>query len=279
MVEWARHTPWRQGHVLPNEAAQALGAPTLEKPHEIVAVLVSHDCDIAQSPDVEPDVEIIIGRRLTAVDGNYSHGKNARRLHLSFSAGTEHVFAELLATGKRPLEKRILSAITPLLTIQLNQHERGILQRWLAARYRRAAFPDEFDRRLDSTGLREHLGKILKAHGASILAVFFDVDSGLDIARSGKDDTYQVGIYLLYSTEDDPSAAEAAANAAATAIRKAFLERCSGKDGMWQNIELVECEAIADRAMTVHDAERLRRWSADHTSLRAGSAHTILRDE
>jgi hypothetical protein len=279
MVEWARDTPWRQGHVLPVDATTALGIASPDQPNDTVAVVVSHDCDIAQSPDVEPDVEIIVGRRLAAVDGNYSHAKNARRLHLPFSAGNERLTAELPANGKRRIEKSDLAAFTPLLSIQLDPNEHTILQRWLAFRYRRPAFPDEFDRRLGETGLRDRLNKILKINGAWISAVFFDVDSGLDVARSGPNDTYAVGIYLLYSTEADPDAADKAANDAAAAIRKAFLEKCSGQDGVWLHIELVECEAIADRAMTVHQAEHLRRWSADHISLRAGSAHPILREE
>ncbi|MDA8248465.1 MAG: hypothetical protein M0Z28_04745 [Rhodospirillales bacterium] len=279
MVEWARDTPWRQGHVLPADATTALGVASPEQPNDTVAVVISHDCDIAQSPDVEPDVEIILGRRLPATDGNYEHAKNARRLHLSFSAGAERLIADLPATGKRLIRKSDLAAFEPLMSIELDRNEHATLQRWLAARYRRSAFPDEFDRRLDETGLRDRLGKILKIYGTSISAVFFDVDSGLDVARSGQNDIYVVGIYLLYSTEADPAAAEKAANAAATAIRKAFLEKCSGTDGVWLHIELVECEAIADRAMTVHQADHLRRWSADHISLRAGPAHPILREE
>lgn len=279
MVEWARDTPWRQGHVLPVDATTALGVASPEQPNDTVAVVVSHDCDLAQGPDVEPDVEIIVGRRLRAVDGNYTYAKNARCLHLSFGAGNERLAAELPANGKRRIEKSDLAAFTPLASIQLDPNERTILQRWLAARYRRPAFPDEFDRRLAETGLRDRLDKIMKAHGAWISAIFFDVDSGLDVARSGQNDTYAVGIYLLYSTEVDPDAADKAAAAAATAIRKAFLEKCSGKDGVWLHIELVECEAIADRAMTVHQSEHLRRWSADHISLRAGPAHPILRGE
>jgi hypothetical protein len=279
MVEWARDTPWRQGNVLPADATMALVIASADQLNDMVAVVVSHDCDLAQSPDIEPDVEIIVGRRLTAVDGNYSHAKNARRLHILFSAGNEGSAAELPANAKRRIKKSDLAAFTPLPSMQLNPNERTVLQRWLAARYKRPAFADEFDRRLDETGLRDRLGKILKTHGASISAVFFDVDSGLDVARSGQNDTYAVGIYLLYSTDVDPDGADKAANAAATAIRKAFLEKCSGRDGVWLHIELVECEAIADRAMTVHQAEHLRRWSADHISLRAGPADPILREE
>ena len=64
MVEWVRDAPWRQGHILPVDAMIALGIASSEQLNDSVAVVVSHDCDIAQSPDVDPDVEIILGRRL-----------------------------------------------------------------------------------------------------------------------------------------------------------------------------------------------------------------------
>ncbi len=278
-MAWAGDTPWRQGHVLAVDATIALGIASSEQASDIVAVVVSHDCDIAQSAEVEPDVEIIVGRRLTAVDGNYSHAKNARLLHLTFSAGDERLAAELRSSGKRQISKSDLAPFSPLMSIQPDRNEQNILQRWLAARYRRAAFPDEFNARLDQTGVRDRLGKTLKKYGGSISAVYFDVDGGLDVARSGEDDTYAVGIYLLYSTAADPNAAEQAANESADAIRKAFREKCSGKDGVWRHLELVECEAVADRAMTVHQADSMSRWSADHISLAAGPAHAILSEE
>jgi hypothetical protein len=280
MAEWGRDTQWRQGHVLSDAAVTAFGLSSPEKLGETVVVVVSHDCDLAQLPDVEPDVEIIVGRRLTSADGNCTYSKNARRLHLPFSNGNERLTADLLATGKRRVAKSDLAAFAPVRSISITVSERATLQRWLAARYRRAAFPDEFDRRLDTTGLRDRLAKILKSRGVFVSAVFFDVDRGEDIDRSGQPDPYSVSVYLLYNTETDPEAAEEAANAAAGEIRKAFLDRCFSKQSnSWVHVELVECEAIADQAMTMLQAEQLKRWSANHVSLKAGAQHSILRDE
>src|SRR5271166_411944 len=84
----------------------------------------------------------------------------------------------------------------------------NILQRWLAARYRRSAFPDEFDRRLERTGVRDRLSKILKSAGTLVAAIYFDVDQGEEISRTGPDDPYTLAIYLLFSTDADPQAAE-----------------------------------------------------------------------
>lgn len=279
MATWGRDTPWRQGHVLPDQAVKAVGFLT-GAPTDVVAIVVSHDCDLAQDPSVEPMVEVIVGRRIATADGNFTYAKNARRLHLTFNAGAEHLGAEFEASRKTQVTKDQLAEFEPIETVKLTPVERNILQRWLAARYRRSAFPDEFDRRLERTGVRDRLSKILKSAGALIAAIYFDVDQGEEIFRTGSDDPYALVIYLLFSTETDPEAAERAADAANQSIKKAFRDRCLSKEtGTWHDIELVECEAISDQAMTVQQAESLKRWSADHLSLRTEPVQAMLRDE
>jgi hypothetical protein len=277
MVSWERNTPWRQGNIVPYQAAEALGLIPKDAQDNLVFVVISHDCDLAQPPDMEPHVEIIVGRRIEVTNGNFTYGKTARRLHLTYSGGPRSLFVELLATGKISIEKLPLAEYAPLDEIRLTAIELTILQRWLAARYRRSAFSDEFDKRLEATDMHDRISKILKTSGDLIAAVYFDVDEGKDIARSGADDVYTLSIYLLYSTEIDPDTAEEAANNAKAAIKKAFQEKCVTKgSGAWHDIELVECEAISDQAMTVQQAELLKRWSADHLSLRTNPPQPIL---
>ena len=46
------------------------------------AVVVSHDCDLAnENLDVEPDVEVIVGRTIEKADGNFTWAKAPRTLH------------------------------------------------------------------------------------------------------------------------------------------------------------------------------------------------------
>jgi hypothetical protein len=279
MASWERNTPWRQGNIVPYEVAEALGLLPNDAPDTAVFVVISHDCDLAQPPGIEPHVEIIVGRKIEAIDGNFAYGKTARRLHLTYSGGPNSLLVELLATEKKFAEKLPLSEYTPLTATRLTAIELRILQRWLAARYRRSAFPDEFDRRLVATGIHDRISKILKTSGDLIAAIYFDVDEGKDISRSDSGDVYTLSIYLLFSTEIDPNAAEAIANNAKEAIKKAFQEKCVTKgSGAWHDIELVECEAISDQAMTVQQADLLKRWSADHLSLRTDPPQPMLND-
>ena len=69
---------WRQGDVLTTEGARAL-ALTHPDGAEIAVVVISHDCDIVQKAAVEPVVEVIVGRKIEKINGNFAHAKSARR--------------------------------------------------------------------------------------------------------------------------------------------------------------------------------------------------------
>jgi hypothetical protein len=142
------------------------------------------------------------------------------------------------------------------------------LQHWLAARYHRAAFADEFENRLKAkpSKLDRKIAQALNHAGQHVLAVFFDVDDGEEVERDGPDDLYRLRVTVLYdSTEDEPNAykvAQEAANAIEVAFVKAF-----GADGHWHDIQLLSCDAVSDSAMTVAESRLLKRWRLDHMSL------------
>ena len=52
MAEWARETPWRQGHLLNSDAIGALGFHHSGLQDRILVVIATHDCDLAQLPEL-----------------------------------------------------------------------------------------------------------------------------------------------------------------------------------------------------------------------------------
>ncbi len=286
MADWTRDTPWRQGLWLSADSVQALGFLSGEPAAELAVVVISHDCDLAQSPEGEPVVEVIVGRVVAEADGTYTNAKNLRRLHLPCTAGTRQVTVELDATGKRLVAKRAsdatpgLAGHVPEPSVKLKPEELRILQMWLAARYRRAAFPDEFDRRLkDETKLAERLGKLFKSAGSHILALFFEVDGHREVLHSGADDPYELRIVVMYSTKHDPTAAQQAAADSAEQIEAAFAKQCKDKvTGQWRWIELASVDVLSDEAITYAMSQRLLKWQADHISLRAAPVQPIFED-
>jgi hypothetical protein len=178
-----------------------------------------------------------------------------------------------MATAKQPIEKQKLFEFSHRDDIELDGRGIGILQRWLAARYYRAAFPEAFEDRLRAAvipGKRAFLKKIeliLSDGGEHIRGLLFDLDEGKDIERQAAEDVYQLGINVLYdSTKDEPTAAvvaEAAAHALEELFRTAFYSEQAG----WQNICLQYCDPISDNGITVAQREMLKQWRLEHMSL------------
>lgn len=290
MGSWSRDTPWRQGHLLQPGAIQELGLAPGLPPEEVAAIVATHDCDLAQLPDGEPVVEVILGTFLGGVpNGSYTNCKNLRRLHVGLSASGKEVYIEIDANRRVLIPKeavdspeRGLSEHLPSASHKMTAREHGIFQRWLAARYRRSAFPDEFDRRLkEETKVAERLAKALKDSGNHIVAVFFDVDGGTENTRNGADDPYELVITLLYATDVDPDIARRAAVEAAETIQSIFDKRCRIKVGdhdTWKWIELVDIEVVSDEALSYAQSQLLKKWQADHISLRTDPEQPMLED-
>ncbi len=266
MAEWTRTTSWRQGHLLTAEAATALKLAPAELQQQPLVIVASHDCDLAQLPQNEPDVEIIVGQIIEIIDGNYSHAKTARTLHIQFD-GKNGLIAEFVATNKGKISKQLLAEFSPDIQYSLSPEAKTTFQRWLAARYRRSAFPDEFERRLRQNKLAEKIAKAVKPSGDSITAVLFDVDDGEEKTKSGND-IYVLDIYLLHGDFPSYDEAETAANAAKNSIKHAFREKLFDKhSGLWQLIELRDVEVIYEEVLTYRQFAQMKPWRLEHISL------------
>ncbi|MBI7215605.1 hypothetical protein JEY49_00055 [Pseudomonas aeruginosa] len=278
MAEWNRNeTLWRQGLLLASDAVEALGLHHPESPERTLVIVASHDCDLAQSPEKEPDIEVVIGRLALEKDGNSTHAKNACKLHIEFT-GADTFWAEFEATAKSKVGKLELNRHAPRSGATLSPECHAVFQMWLASRYRRSAFPDEFERRLTSKDfkLHERISKAVKPHGDLIAGVFFDVDEGVEINRNGADDTYTLDIIIMHSADPNFEEAEKAAESAAATITQAFKEKLFSPTSTWQHIELRSCDAVSESVLTYQQFKQLKRWRLEHLSLAADPQQPVL---
>lgn len=172
---------WVNGHVKPSgvkgmcspmmPARPLLALSHPDSPERTFVVVISHDCDLAADPGREPFVEVVTGRLIDAIKAD-SHAKSARRLQIEFHGPQGLLAAELSAAHKTLVKKDDLAAFDPRTDVRLDAQGHSILQRWLAARYRRAAFPDEFERRLKEARIPRRIEKALDAAGKHMVAVF-----------------------------------------------------------------------------------------------------------
>lgn len=276
MPEWTRNTPWRQGHLLTDEAVRAFELTRRENTDDTVVIVASHSCDLAQPPEKEPHVEVIVGSRIKKLDGNNTHAKSSRTLHIGFE-GNEPLLAQFVITEKQAILKKLLADFKPDTDRRLTPKSLATFQIWLASRYRRSAFPNEFESRLTASRLDDKIAKAVRPHGEMITAIFFDVDDGQELSRTGEDDVYVLDIYLLHAAEPDFNTAELAATEAKEKIENAFHSKLfDNQSGDWQGIELRYVEVISEDAMTYRQSKYLKKWRLDYISLGADPQQPVL---
>ena len=272
MTDTHRKVSWRQGDVLTDETAKALNLQHSENPNGTLVVVISHDCDLAAAVEKEPVSEVIVGQRIKEL-GADSYGKTARRLHIEYQTDAGPIALELMATAKRQTSKAELFATDPRQDVWLDGRGIGILQRWLALRYHRAAFPEAFENRLRAAniaGKRTFLKKIesiLSDEGNHIRALLFDLDEGKSVERETPEDLYQLGIVVLYDSLRNERTAAAAAAEVAQGLEKLFETAFHLPSSGWQNIFLQYCDPVSDSAITVAQKELLKQWRLEHMSL------------
>lgn len=269
-VVWTRDTPWRQGHFLTAEAIQALGVSHLETSDSICVVVISHDCDLAiHDLQVEPNVEIIIGRHLPQGNGNYFWAKAPRTLHVDVLRADTPAVVELVATAKAVVPKEALAAFAPDTTYSFSGKSLSALRSWLGVRYNRTAFPDPFVNWLSQFKVDKRLAKIIEPVGNLLSAVYFDVDSGMEIDHSDGS-PYNLKIVLAYPPGDDPEQTaddvERLEAEIADLFEKKHFDQATGK---WNGIALKECMSISEDDLVVSKARLLTQWRLEYMTLKA----------
>lgn len=263
---------WRQGHFLAVDDFARLFPEEAAKDN-VVAMVISHDCDLARDPDAEPSVEVLIGKTIQSLNGNYTHAKNARTLHLAASQASNSIFVEFFAASKLSFDKNELLKIVPKHDTKLTFEELNTLQVWLAARYRRSAFPNEFNRRLEGDKVADKIAKKLAPLGETLTGLYFDLEQNEELEKA--ENAYQLGIYVLWKDDGDEDKFSKIENLVLniTAIfEKAFYKKESDQ---WNKIELTECIDVSENAMSYELVSRLQKWNADYISLRASPQHEL----
>jgi len=175
-----RASGWRQGSFVRAAETQGILANAVDHIDfpgdvQIRLAVVTQDCDLVAQAEVEPFVELIGGTEVRSPDALCQNGRNPRQLHIQ-SMGPRNAtsWLEFSIHDRFRIRKDALLALTPDETLQLSGPDVQLLSRWIAKRYTRPAFPDEFNERLRSVDKR--LEKLMKGQTAQpVTGIFLDV--------------------------------------------------------------------------------------------------------
>ena len=262
---WSRNTTWRQGSVLVQKDFQAVGLT--DSPDTDLAIAISHDCDIANdNPDTEPAVEFIFARILEQHNGNYTHGKNPRILHLDYTGNEQTIWLELLASSKVMVQKNLLCQTQPDQVYNLTAIQ--TLQSWLAVRYRRIALPNSLVDRLRSVST--YIEKECKKNSSGILSFRLSYEPQDELIP---EEPYELWLSLVYVADK----AEYATMTAKIAqnLKTEFpnlLEKTKGSG----TVDLRKCEAVSEMEFTLRDLRDTVEYNLEHLSYRTDPSGPII---
>ena len=233
------------------------------------AVVISHDCDLAASVEAEPRIELLLCKQTDKLDGNYAASKNSRHLQLHFQNAGAKIVLDILAVDKIQIDKIDLLNERHNETHLLSREDLRILQLWLSDRYARSSFSNNFNDILKPKEFTKKWMKIIEPLGATVDAIYFDVDDSDDVVRKNGDPPFELSIYLRFSLTNDALGSEKATKAAAEVkalFRKSFFDE---ERQCWVGVHLKLCEAVSSEALTVAVHQNLRIWDLAYLSLRA----------
>lgn len=188
-VDQLRKHGWRQGSVLPPALMDAAReSASRHHPHPIEIrpddwlIVVSHTCDVRNrgKPVNEPTVEVLVARVYGGKpDSREIHGKNSRRFHFDGEHAGSTIRLVASIHDRLPIDRLLLAQHPPDASRivghpGLDKSDRTIetLATWVAKRYQRQAFPDEFDNAVQQAGAKEPIDKFLSSNAKDLLGVF-----------------------------------------------------------------------------------------------------------
>jgi hypothetical protein len=222
-------------------------------PRRVVAdgefgVVISHDCDLARGTAKEPWVEVMIVQPIAGrLLGDQTRMKNPRALDFTGRLDGTPVTCRALAADRIVLPKALFSGRTP--AAFLDTHPSGLLASWIARRYIREAFPNEFEKRWRPArrAIRDHL----EATGTHLDAIFLRLDE----RELGPNEAYVVIARGSMLSEDhaDPAKRTLAQQALDGAMAR--LAQCEG-------IDVDEAILLSEADLSLDDIRLLKRWDS-----------------
>lgn len=264
----ARDTDWRQGDLLTCAAAAALGlVGAADQGHRVI--VITHDCDLPH--DSELCVEVIVAELVVKdpkPDPQLSYAKNPRRLHLAYEGtGAAPLILDLRHRDRRSVSKGdFAERAVKDDGLALPVDAKRVLKQWLAARYGRPAFPNEFEERLRKGKVERKIAKILEPDAKYLVGLFFDLGEQRG-AEVGEGEPYALSVSVVYDVTEGGTEARLSAERVAGQLRELF-EKTYAKPDVATEIALDACEAVADTRLTLANLRRVDQWRLEYISLR-----------
>jgi len=252
-IDCIRHNGWFQGAVLRVPSSECDAGAEIEPGSYVV---ISQDCDIvARTYEIEPEVELIPIQGRDRVDGAAAFAKNPRIIDFPVEQGA----IRLDQRHKTSISRDVLERYQPV-EPHLGPDEIFALRSWLAGRYLRSAFPDEFMERISPKV--DKIKKILKRKGEHISGIYV-------ILGDVPDDEGEIETQIVLTVLPETVELEGLPLDVSHQAKESLQAEFDDIDG----ISLDSCEVLSEDEFTLSELRRsLRLDRFDYLSL-SGADH------
>ncbi len=266
MIEAIRAHQWRQGSVIPPSMHVGL-ASYAPRPlnDDDCCIVISQSCDVVHGDlAVEPIVELVLARPLPgALDGTFTHAKNARRLQFCVRTSSGLAKHEALVRDRFSIPRHQLAGGPPDPTRRVEPEDLRALVTWVLSRYGRQAFPDEFNKRtgpISEKKVRPILKRLTKLKSLYVSLKTWD--------ELPPEKSYEVYLLGTLQVEDYKVSATRSGTEKGILEIAAALQTCDG-------ISVINAEVQSESEVTLDHVRNLVRWNLDYISLQDKDNHVF----
>lgn len=199
MRYWMESCGWLQGSLVKQENVLDIlnifgDADLISDFRNIALIVASGSCDVANPGD--PYIEFSVARYRDNVSGNYNFNKNPRTLHCKLESSMTNDFCiEMQAHEKISITKsKITEGIRADPGVKFSDQELFFYVEWLSGRYKRPAFPSEFDNRINNEWNKDKRKKESSRVSEKVMGIYARVFPDAEI---GADDKYAVDLLAI----------------------------------------------------------------------------------
>jgi len=247
---------WRQGAIIGASEIKSFIQSSISQPKisdDTVFIVTSQDCDVLN--DKEPFIEMVLATITeTQKDTGLMHGRSVRDLYLPCNG--DHCY-HMSINERVWVDSKVKDKLQPIDNLSDEFTKR--LSGWLSFRYRREAFPNDFNNRL-----RKSIGKLRKSlskiRNECLIALYLDIEPDRELEPN---ESYIVNMLVIIADNTPDSTLDKY-----TDIFNYFMTKAR-KDVNIIFTPYSDASVIAyESEVTIADIRRLKKWHLEDISSR-----------
>lgn len=156
-------------------------------------IVITQDCNLVNhSFEKESDVELVLATEIAKIDSRCLGGKNPRKLQFCCDIKEESKKFECQVNNTYRIDRGHLATESPY--YQLDEETKDLLIECVIKKYNRAAFPHNFNKRIN----KEKIQGILQRHLSDIHKLYIQLSTFEELSDEKK---YEIKLYVLIKDE------------------------------------------------------------------------------